>query len=100
MWDLGCSDAPKVAIAAPRAHAKSTAITHAYILSKMLLRDKRFCLLVSDTEAQAAEFLGDIKAELTGHAALRNDVGIKRVLKDTAPNIVLQFKVFPWHFQL
>ena len=92
MWDLCCSDAPKVAIAAPRAHAKSTAITHAYILSKMLLRDKRFCLLVSDTEAQAAEFLGDIKAELTGNDALRNEFGIKRVLKDTETNIVVQFK--------
>ena len=27
MWDLSCSDEPKVAIAAPRKHAKSTAIT-------------------------------------------------------------------------
>ena len=92
MWDLCCSDAPKVAIAAPRGHAKSTAITHAYILSQMLFKEKSFCLLVSDTEAQAAEFLGDIKAELTGNDALKKAFNIKKVLKDTETNIIVQFK--------
>ena len=92
MWELCCSDAPKVAIAAPRGHAKSTAITHAFILSMMLFQEKSFCLLVSDTEAQAAEFLGDIKAELTGNEALQKAFNIKKVLKDTETNIVCQFK--------
>jgi predicted phage terminase large subunit-like protein len=92
MWALCCSDAPKVAIAAPRGHAKSTAITHAFILGCMLFREKSFCLLVSDTEAQAAEFLGDIKAELTGNSTLRSTFGIKKVLKDTETNVICQFK--------
>ena len=35
MWELCCSDNPKVAIAAPRKHAKSTTITFAYILVMM-----------------------------------------------------------------
>lgn len=92
MWNLCCSENPRVAIAAPRGHAKSTAITHAYILAMMLFRVKSFCLLVSDTEGQAAEFLGDIKAELTGNDALRSTFGIKKILKDTETNIVVQFK--------
>ncbi len=92
MWSLCCSDNHKVAIAAPRGHAKSTAITHAYILSMMLFKIKSFCLLVSDTEAQAVEFLGDIKAELTGNTALKDTFGVKKILKDTETNIIVQFK--------
>ena len=91
MWQLCCSDKPKVAIAAPRGHAKSTAITHAYILSMMLFRVKRFCLLVSDTESQAVEFLGDIKGELEGNEALRNTFGIKSIPKSTETNIIVRF---------
>lgn len=91
MWELCCSDNPKVAIAAPRAHAKSTAITHAFILAMVLFRVKSFVLLVSDTEGQAAEFLGDIKAELTGNDALRKTFKVKKVLKDTETNIIVQF---------
>ena len=92
MWELCCSDAPKVAIAAPRGHAKSTAITHAYILSMMLFKVKSFCLLVSDTEGQAIEFLGDIKAELTGNDTLKETFGVHKILKDTESNIIVQFK--------
>lgn len=92
LWTLFCSDAPKAAAAAPRGHAKSTAVTHAYILALMCFRVKSFCLLVSDTEGQAAEFLGDIKAELNGNQALRETFGIHKVLKDTETNIVVQFK--------
>lgn len=91
MWDACCADDPKVAIAAPRGHAKSTAITHAYILCMMLFKVKSFCLLVSDTEGQAAEFLGDIKSELNGNENLRETFGVQKVLKDTETNIVVQF---------
>lgn len=92
MWDLFCSPHPKVAMAAPRSHAKSTAITHAGILSAVLFRWKRFVLLVSDTEGQAAEFLGDIKAELSGNDALRQTFGIRKVLKDTETNVIVECK--------
>jgi predicted phage terminase large subunit-like protein len=91
MWELCCSEEPYVAIAAPREHAKSTAITHAYILAMMCYKKKSFCLLVSDTETQAAEFLGDIKAELVGNDLLRENFGIKKILKDTETNIIVQF---------
>ncbi len=87
MWELCCSDEPKVAIAAPRKHAKSTAITHAFILTMLLSRQRSFCLLVSNTESQAAEFLGSIKSELEGEE-VKKEFGIRKLLKDTETNIV------------
>jgi len=89
MWELCCSDSPKVAIAAPRKHAKSTAITYAYILAMMLLKEKTFCLLVSNTEAQASEFLISIKSELEDNERLRKDFGIQAFLKETETNIIV-----------
>jgi predicted phage terminase large subunit-like protein len=93
MWGLACrEDEPRVAIAAPRGHAKSTAMTHAYVLAMMLFRIRDFCLVVSDTEGQAVEFLGDIKAELQGNEALRSAFGVKKLLKDTEANVVCMFQ--------
>lgn len=92
MWELCCSDNPKVAIAAPRKHAKSTAITYAYILVMMLTRQKSFCLLVSNTESQSSEFLMSIKSELENNEALRTKYGIKEFLKDTETNIIVLMK--------
>ena len=88
MWELCCSEHPKVASAAPRGHAKSTAITHAYILTEVLFRRKSFVLLVSDTEGQAVEFLGDIKTELESNEDLREAFKIKGLIKSTETNIV------------
>ena len=64
MWELCTSDSKYVAIAAPRGHAKSTSISLSYVLACVLFRERRFVLLVSDTEAQAAMFLGQITQEL------------------------------------
>jgi predicted phage terminase large subunit-like protein len=89
MWDLCCSDEPKVAIAAPRRHAKSTAITHAYVLAMVLFGVKDFVLLVSDTESQAAGFLVDLKSELESNDVLKREFGVKKLLKDTETNIVV-----------
>ena len=88
MWELCTSDTKKVAIAAPRGHAKSTAITHAYVLAEMLSKHKSFCLLVSDTEGQASEFLGDIRAELEENEALQQIFGVKMLLKATETNLI------------
>ena len=89
MWELCCSDASKVAIASPRMHGKSTAITHAFILSAVLSKEKSFVLLVSGTEGQSAEFLGDIKVELEGNDEIKAEYGIK-FLKDTETNVIAQ----------
>ena len=46
-WDLCCSNEKFVAIAAPRGHAKSTAVTLGYGLATLLFRQRKFMLLVS-----------------------------------------------------
>jgi len=89
MWELCCSEASKVAIASPRMHGKSTAITHAFLLAAVLSKEKSFVLLVSGTEGQSAEFLGDIKVELEGNEEIRAKYGIK-LLKDTETNVIAQ----------
>ncbi len=90
MWEMCCSESPNVAIAAPRKHAKSSAITYAYILAMMLTRQKCFCLLVSNTESQASEFLMSIKSELETNDALRERYGIREFVTDTQTNIIVQ----------
>ena len=46
-WTLCTSKHQKVAIAAPRRHAKSTAVTLAYTLACMLFRDRSYALILS-----------------------------------------------------
>ena len=76
-WDLFCSSQPKVAIAAPRGHAKSTAITHACTLAAICFRWKRYVIIVSDTEGQAILFLQDIKKEFEDNTELQKLFGLR-----------------------
>jgi hypothetical protein len=62
-WEMACSDHQYVAIAAPRGHAKTTAITKCYTLAAVLFRSADFVLVVSDTYNQACLFLGEIRSE-------------------------------------
>ena len=64
VWEYCCKPDRRVGIAAPRSHAKSTAVTHAYVLASALFRASSFIIIVSDTEPQAIQFLNDIKMEL------------------------------------
>lgn len=91
MWEMCCSAEQFVSIAAPRGHAKSTAITHAYTLANVCFREATFVLLVSDTEGQAILFLSDIKRELMENEALKSLFGIKRFIKDTETDIIVEF---------
>lgn len=90
-WDLCCSENPLVAIAAPRAHGKSTAISHAYLLASLLFRDRKFALIVSDTESQAVNFLSDIKEELINNEDLIELFGVKGLIKDSQTDIIVEF---------
>ena len=77
-WGLCTGPERYVAIAAPRGHAKSTAITHGYTLACLLFRERSFVLVVSDTESQAIMFLQDIKKELEDNEDLIQLFGVKR----------------------
>lgn len=90
-WEACCSPNKFVAIAAPRGFAKSTAITHSYLLAKVLFRESRFAIIVSDSESQASLFLNDIKKELTINDNLRSFFGIESFIKDTEADIIVKF---------
>lgn len=87
-WTLFCDPHPLVAIAAPRGHAKTTALTHTYTLAAVLFRERQYVLIVSDTISQAVQFLGDIKKELLENDQLKTLFKIKEFLKDTEDDII------------
>jgi predicted phage terminase large subunit-like protein len=90
MWELVTSNNKQVAIAAPRYHAKSTAITHAYTLASVLFREARYVLIVSDTVTQAVQFLGDIKKELLENDDLRSLFSVLEFPKDTEDDLIVE----------
>lgn len=98
LWDLCCSEDKFIAVAAPRGHAKSTIITITYTLSALLFRQQKFVLLVADTEAQAALFLGQIKQILYDSTEIHRLFGLtvneKGVVfeKDTETDIIVKFQ--------
>ncbi len=65
----------RLALAAPRGHAKSTVMSLQNVLHAALYGYKKYILLVSDTESQAAAFLDCIKAELEDNEALLDRFG-------------------------
>lgn len=91
LWDLVTRPDKRIAIAAPRGHAKTTAITHSFGLACVLFRERDFVLIVSDTESQAIQFLGDIKKELQENEELIATFGVKKFVKDTESDIIVEF---------
>lgn len=88
-WELCCSKNPKVAIAAPRRHAKSTAITFAYATAVFVFRERQYGLIVSDTLTQAIQFLSDIKKELAENEQLRALFKIREFIKDSEDDVIV-----------
>lgn len=79
-----------VAIAAPRGHAKSTCVTHAYVLASVLFRQDDFVVIGSETEAQAADFLNDIKTEILENDDLRALFGVRKLIKDSQTDVIVE----------
>lgn len=96
-WELCCSNDKFVAICAPRGHSKSTTITITYTLAAVLFRQRRYVLIVADTESQASLFLGQIKQILYDskeiHSLFGMQMGEKGVVfeKDTETDIIVKF---------
>jgi len=95
-WELCCSDNRQVAIAAPRKHAKTTALTVGYGLSTLLFRERKYMLIVSDTTSQAEQFLGEIRQHLTMNQDLidlfelaKNEKGEVQFIKDSQDDIIV-----------
>lgn len=96
LWEQCLSDERFVAIAAPRRHAKSTAVTHCFSLAAVLFRKHKHVLIISDTEKQASDFLTDIKTELLENDDLRAAFDLGVVLKDTETEFAMTFKGGGW----
>jgi predicted phage terminase large subunit-like protein len=98
-WTLFCGKDKMVALAAPRGHAKTTGMTVSYGLATLLFRERKFMLLVSDTESQAAMFLGYFKEQLQENTALvelfgikRNEKGLVQFVKETETDIIVEME--------
>lgn len=98
-WELCTGPDRFVAIAAPRGHAKSSAITLGYGLATLLFRERKFMLLVSDTESQAVQFLSLFKSELQENQDLidlfglkRDEKGLVKFQKDSEADIIVEFE--------
>ena len=98
-WDLCCSPFKYVAIAAPRRHAKTSAITVTYTLAELLFRNSNFAVIVSDTETQAAMFVGMLKTHLQENEHIIELFGIKKdnegrvkFFKDSESDFICEFE--------
>ena len=90
IYDIITSGEKRVAIAAPRGHAKSTIISLAYTLWNALHEKKKFIIICSDTFPQAKMFLETIKTEIETNALLKSIYGNQKTDKWTESDIELR----------
>ena len=88
-WTHFCDKHPLVAVAAPRGHAKSTALTFGWTMAQLCFRERSYALIVSDTVAQAVQFLGDMKKEFSDNEQLRSLFKIKDFIKDSEDDVIV-----------
>ena len=91
-WHYACLPRRFIALAAPRGHAKSTAISHVYVLASLCLRVKKHVLIVSDTEGQSTMFLGNIKRELAENVELREAFEVKGFTKEAESELIIEWR--------
>lgn len=89
-WELYCRPDPYVGLAAPRGHAKSTALTHDFALASALFRVEPHILIVSATEELALAHLGDIAKELRDNDELRQAFAVEAFVTDSKSEIVVR----------
>lgn len=92
LWELCCSDHPRVALAAPRGHAKSTAITFCYVLATLLFRERSFAVIISGTEGLAIEFLRDIKKAISDNDYVKELFGVGTIIKDNEKDCIVKMQ--------
>lgn len=63
------------AIAAPRGFAKSTLVSFAYVIWKILTGERKFIVLVSASDKLAADLAGYIRVELLENRRIKEDFG-------------------------
>lgn len=91
-WELYCSPVDLAAVAAPREHAKSTALTHDYGLAALLFREEDYLVVVSATEDLAIGHLGDMAKELRENEDLIREFQISRLSVDAKTDVIVDFR--------
>jgi len=91
-WELYASPVKQASVIAPRGHAKSSALTHVFILATVLFRVESYVILISTNEELAIEHLGDITRELTENEDLIEDFEIKGFVTNSKTEIIVEFK--------
>lgn len=89
-WERYSSDHPACATAAPRNHAKSTALTHDFIVNAVVWRWQEYIILIGATEEMAIEHLGDIAREFRENEPLIEHFGIKGFISDQKTDIIVE----------
>lgn len=89
-WNIYCSDAIAAAIAAPRNHAKSTALTHDFGLATALFRAENYIIIVGSSEEMAIEHLNDIANELRENDEIIKHFEIKEFVTDQKTDIIVE----------
>ena len=90
-WRYFTSSQKNVMIAAPRSHAKSTSLNHAYGLAIALFQQHPFQFKVSRTYELAVEKLQQAKMTLVDNEKIKHIFGFKNFLKDTENDFVAEF---------
>lgn len=80
----------RLAIAAPRGHAKSTIVSFFYVIWAALYAKKRNIVIVSSSEDMAVRFLRRIKAELEHNKSVNLIFGAQKSDKWSETEIILQ----------
>lgn len=92
VWNLYASQAKQCAVAAPRNHAKSTGLTHDYILTEVLFRYQSYVMLLGASEEMAIGHLGDIANELRDNEDIIQHFGIKKLITDAKTEVICLMK--------
>lgn len=88
-WALYASEIPACGIAAPRDHAKSTALTFDYTLAMVCFRAVDYVIIIGSTEDKAAEQLSNISDELHNNKDLREEFMISGFESDQKTEIIV-----------
>lgn len=96
-WEMCVEPTRQVAIAAPRKHAKTSALTIGYGLATLLFRERKYMIIVSDTVSQSEQFLGEMKQHLQTNQDLidlfslrLNEKGEVAFIKDTSDDVIVE----------
>jgi len=89
-WSRYCSDVLAAATAAPRNHAKSTGLTHDFVLANVCFRIEDYVIVLGASEEMAIEHLGDIANELRENDELIRDFKIKDVVTNQKTDIIVE----------